>query len=101
MSKIQVEITNPEEFHCFRLLLNPEGHDPECPAALVPGALCVCQAGGQGARLEIMLHAMSMVELIHLCSLALCEWQKQTTTKLILERTGLSEREAREKGLIA
>lgn len=101
MSNIQVEITDPREFHCFRLLLNPKGHDPDCPAALVPDAICVCLAGGQGVRLEIMLHARSLVDLIHQCSVALCEWQKQTTTRLILERTGLSEEEACKAGLIA
>ena len=98
---IQVEITDASEFHCFRVLLNPKGHDVGCPASVVPGATCVCLAEGAGARLEIMMHARSLVELIHECSVALCEWQKQTTTKLILEKTGLSEAEARKAGLIA
>jgi len=30
-----------------------------------------------------MLHARSLVDLIHKCSLALCDWQAQTTGHLI------------------
>ena len=61
----------------------------------------VVQAEGAGVRIEIMIHARTLVELIHECSVALCEWQKQTTTRLILEKTGLSEAAARRAGLIA
>jgi hypothetical protein len=41
------------------------------------------------------------VDLIHECSVALCEWQRQTSQALILAKTGLTEKEAREQGLIA
>jgi hypothetical protein len=78
---IRVEITDATEFHCFRMVLNPRS--------------------APGQQIEVMLHATALVDLIHQCSLALCAWQKQTTTALILEKTGLSEDEAREKGLIA
>jgi hypothetical protein len=44
---------------------------------------------------------MNNVDLIHGCSLALCEWQQQTTTKLLEKMTGLSETELRAKGMIA
>jgi hypothetical protein len=64
---IQVEITDASEFHCFRLTLNP--------------------ASAPGERIEIMLHARSLVDLIHKCSLALCDWQAQNTDYL-LKRLG-------------
>jgi hypothetical protein len=80
MSKpIEVEITDASEFHCFRLLLHPPS----------------------GEKIEIMLHARSLVDLIHQCSTALCDWQKQTTTMLICQKTGFTEEEARKAGLIA
>jgi hypothetical protein len=74
-----MEITDASEFHCFRLTLRPPS----------------------GEEIEIMLHARSLVELIHQCSTALCDWQKQTTTMLICQKTGFSEEEARKAGLIA
>lgn len=64
---IQVEITDASEFHCFKLTLNP--------------------ASAPGERIEIFLHARSLVDLIHKCSLALCDWQKATTDDL-LKRLG-------------
>lgn len=76
---IRVEITDPSEFHCFRMVLNPPGGPP----------------------IEIMLHATSLVNLIHECSVALSEWQRATSQMLILQKTGLSESEARARGLIA
>jgi hypothetical protein len=80
MSKpFQVEITDASEFHCFRLIVNPPS----------------------GESIEIMLHASSLVDLIHQCSTALCDWQRQTTKMLICQRTGLTEEEARKAGLIA
>jgi hypothetical protein len=60
-SNIVVEITDPHEFHCFRLVLNPKS----------------------GERIEIMLHGRSLVDLIHKCSVALCDWQAQTTAELL------------------
>lgn len=78
---IQVEITDAKEFHCFRLVFNPRS--------------------APGQRIEIMLHATALVDLIHEASMALCQWQKVTTMSLILQLTGLTEDEAREKGLIA
>lgn len=82
---IEIEITDPTEFHCFKLILNPRA-----------------QPGDQGApRIEIMLHATSLVDLIHKCSLALCEWQKQTTEDLLQRITGMTAKELREKGMIA
>lgn len=76
---IQVEITSPADFHCFRLVLNPKSED----------------------RIEIMLHATGLIDLIHKCSLALCEWQRQTSSHLIQRMTGLTEDEARERGFLA
>lgn len=81
MKQIEVEITDAAEFHCFRLVFNPRS--------------------APGQRIEIMLHAATLVELIHECSTALGQWQKATTTALILQMTGLTEDEARERGLIA
>lgn len=60
-SRIQVEITDLSEPHCFQLVFNPL----------------------TGERIEIMLHARSLVDLIHQCSAALCEWQYHTTAYLI------------------
>jgi hypothetical protein len=64
---IQVEITNASEFHCFRVILNP--------------------SSAPGERIEIMLHARSLVDLIHKCSSALCDWQAANTDYL-LKRLG-------------
>jgi hypothetical protein len=61
-ARIRVEITDPHEFHCFRLLLNPQTETPP---------------------IEIMFHARSLVDLIHKCSLALCDWQAQTSAELL------------------
>jgi hypothetical protein len=62
-SNIKVEITDLSEFHCFKLILNP--------------------ASAPGERIEIMLHARSLVDLIHQCSSALCDWQAQQTDWLL------------------
>lgn len=78
-SKITVEITDPADFHCFRLAF--ESRDQQ--------------------QIEIMLHARALVDLIHEASVALCAWQHSTSERLILQLTGLSEREARDRGLIA
>ncbi len=63
---IQVEITDASEFHCFRLILNPQSDQ----------------------HIEVMFHARSLVDLIHKCSLALCDWQAQTT-KDLLKKLGI------------
>ena len=76
---IKVEITDAAEHHCFRLTLTPRS----------------------GEGIEILLHARALVDLIHEASVALCEWQRQTTAHLICQKTGLSEEQARERGLIA
>lgn len=77
---IQVEITDPHEFHCFRLILNP------CEAEDATGTR---QASGHA--IEIMFHARSLVDLIHKCSLALCDWQAQTSAELIEKLTRYGE----------
>lgn len=82
-ANIQVEITDAREFHCFRLLLNPNGHMGDCTSLAGIGLECSCGAPGSGTRLEVMLHARSLVDLIHKCSLALCDWQAQTSRELI------------------
>jgi len=102
-ASIEVEITDPHEFHCFRLVLNPLA--PPEPYCATHGK-DLCDGTGPSCvvmppRIEIMLHARTLVELIYRCSTALCEWQRATTTHLICERTGLSEEEARAAGLIA
>lgn len=83
-ANIRVELTDASEFHCFRLVL---------PLKLEPA--------GEPQPIEILLHARTLVDLIRRASLALCDWQAQTTKQLILERTGLSEDAARLRGLIA
>jgi hypothetical protein len=77
---IQVEITDASEFHCFRLTLNP--------------------SSATGQQIEIMLHARALVELIHQCSSALCDWQATASSRLIQQITGLDEAEAGQEGLI-
>lgn len=94
---IQVEITDASEFHCFKLVLNPKsapvGELSACcgvPALSSPEGFictgciqtCVVIPAGQG-RIEVMFHARSLVDLIHKCSLALCEWQQQSSAYLI------------------
>ena len=78
-SNIRVEITDASEFHCFRLVLIAKG----------------------GQQIEVMLHARALVDLIHECSVSLCEWQSQTTVELLQRMTGLSEDDLRLRGLIA
>jgi hypothetical protein len=85
MANIDVEITDPHEFHCFRLILRP---------ATQPG-------GDDRQPIEIMLHASALVDLIHKSSLALCEWQRQTTEDLLQKLTGMTAEELRAKGMIA
>jgi hypothetical protein len=105
-ASILVEITDPHEFHCFRLVLNPQSAPAGevsacCGTPVLPnlkGGL-VCVACGNDAevavpataRIEVMLHARSLVDLIHKCSIALCEWQSQTTGYL-LDRMGVQRR---------
>jgi hypothetical protein len=74
--QIQVDVTDTSEFHCFRLTLNPE---------FAPGQ-----------RIEIMFHARSLVDLIHKCSIALCDWQHSTTSHLLtlLPEAGMDLRDA-------
>lgn len=82
---LRIEITDAAEFHCFKLILNPRA-----------------QPGDEGTpRIEIMMHAIALVDLIHKCSLALSEWQRQTTEELLREITGLTTDEMRARGLIA
>jgi hypothetical protein len=76
---IKVEITDAREFHCFRMTLQTSAGD----------------------EIEIMLHAAALVDLIHECSMRLCEWQKAASEYLICRITGLTPEEAREQGLIA
>jgi hypothetical protein len=64
---IQVEVTDMREIHCFRLVLNAaaSADDPE------------------RRPIEIMLRATDLVDLIHKCSEALCDWQAQTSRYLL------------------
>lgn len=98
---IQIEITDASEFHCFKLTLNPrweecqncDGHGTLMrPSAVheeppVEYDCDVCHGEGKltipGSGIEIMLHARSLVDLIHKCNLALCDWQKATTDDLL------------------
>ncbi len=93
-TNIQVEITDPHTFHCFRLVLNPQGVPAlycethaagECDGN---GPSCVIREHMEGeGRVEVMLHARSLVDLIHKCNVALCEWQQQTSQELIEKLT--------------
>jgi hypothetical protein len=58
-----VEITDPSEVHCFRLVINPRS--------------------APGQQIEIMLHATQLVDLLHKGSVALSEWQHRSTTYLL------------------
>jgi hypothetical protein len=69
-ANIEVEITGPEDFHCFRLILRA-APDPEHRAERQP--------------IEIMLHARALIELIYKGSSALADWQMQGTA-LIMQR---------------
>jgi hypothetical protein len=84
---IRVEITDASESRCFRLVLNPNSRSACCQAAIDEWATgdCYCTACrrplGAPQRLAIMLHTRGLVDLIHKCSLALCDWQAQTAVK--------------------
>jgi len=78
-SAIQIEITDSSAFHCFGLKLTSQ----------------------EGTKIEIMLHATQLVDLLHKGNLALSEWQRMTTQELILRMTGMNEETARKNGLIA
>jgi hypothetical protein len=78
---IQVEITDAHEFHCFRLVLNPQA-TPD----------------GDTPRIEVMFHARSLVDLIHKCNVALCEWQHQTTGYLLELAANAARSDAVTKG---
>src|SRR5215472_3964342 len=100
-SNIRVEVTDPGEFHCFKLTLEPprgeacQTHpDGECGGRFLD---CVIYESA-GQRIEIMLHASALVNLIHEANVALMSWQKDTSARLICQLTGLSEAQAREKG---
>jgi len=80
--KIQVEITDLAEFHCFKVTFRAKDDD------------------GDTVPIVLMLHATDLVDLIHRSSLALCEWQRQTTGLLLSQITGLTSCELRAKGLI-
>lgn len=86
-SNILVEITDPQEFHCFRLVLNPRGtpeHGPlACHCGALPGEEHELGCPNAVARIEIMLHARSLVDLIHKCNLALCDWQAAQSQYLL------------------
>ena len=81
--KITVEITDATEFHCFKVTLY--AHDED----------------GDTVPIVVMLHASDLVDLIHKSSLALCEWQRQTTEDLLAKITGLTADELRARGLIS
>ena len=122
-SNILVEITDAQEFHCFRLVLNPKAgalpleteelsrlltaaenvalhswtpsvteqyhheriRDMEKLREIVKAVRNTHEQGqiDSVGQIEIMLHARSLVDLIHKCSEALCDWQQQTTGYLI------------------
>jgi hypothetical protein len=70
---IQVDITDASEFHCFRLTLNTRSEE----------------------QIEVMFHARSLVDLIHKCSLALCDWQAKQSEYLIQKLTEVHARAAK------
>jgi hypothetical protein len=110
---IQVEVTDPSEFHCFKLVLNPKGTvdgthqwtgcrrggDPTDAGSAEYVRYCsVCGMEDTckdplppcpGHRIEIMLHARSLVDLIHKLCLALCDWQADRSQYLIEKLTGV------------
>ena len=106
-ANIRVEITDALELHCFRLVLTPRFQ--ECLNCLgtsvvvdslqtpvpVPYRCPVCQGSGKlavpGSGIEILLHARSLVHLINQASLALCDWQAQTSAYLIRHLTGAAK----------
>jgi hypothetical protein len=62
----------------------------------------MAQVGDENThRIEIMLHATALIDLIHKCSLALCEWQRQASEELLQQITGMTVEDMRAKGIIA
>lgn len=76
MSQIRVEMTDSRERHCFRVVFKTR-LNPNSPA---------------DHEVEILLHATSLVELIHSASTALCKWQHETSGYLLERLTGVQER---------
>lgn len=75
---IEVQITSESDMHCFRIIFHGR-HEPE---------------QGETVPVEIMMHAKTLVDLIHKCSMALGEWQRTSTEYLIERLTGGSPRSA-------
>jgi len=76
----KIKIQGAREFRCFihsETVISAAGRYPNC------FKLTLNPASAPGERIEIMLHARSLVDLIHKCSVALCEWQSQTSAHLI------------------
>jgi hypothetical protein len=72
-ANIEVEITGPEDFHCFRLILNARPGDPEA---------------AERQPIEILLHGRALIELIYKSSLALSDWQAATSQYLLQRISG-------------
>jgi hypothetical protein len=62
-----VRVTDTHEFHCFELTFDAALDSPD----------------NERHPVIMMLHARMLVELIHECSSALCDWQAQTSAYLI------------------
>lgn len=65
---ISVELTGPEEFHCFKLTFKAQ--NAEHP-------------------LEIFLHTTQAIDLVHKLSLAICEKHRQDSAELLRIKTGV------------
>jgi hypothetical protein len=69
LPNLRIEITNIDQLHCFRLILSPRSAPDTEPL--------------KEHEIEIYLHARQLVHLIHKLSLALSDWQAQTTEYLL------------------
>ena len=76
---IKCEMTDATELHCFKLTLQ----------------------NVQGQRVEILLHATSLLELIGACSRAFLEWGRVNSERMICMITRLTPEQARARGLLA
>lgn len=69
LPNVRIEITDIAQPHCFRLILSPRTAPATEPSP--------------EHDIEILLHARQLVHLIHKLSLALSDWQAQTTEYLL------------------
>lgn len=71
---ISVELTDPSEFHCFKVTFRVQ------PSA----------SESERVPLEIFLHTTQAIDLLHKLSLAICEKHRQDSADLLKSKYGIT-----------